>query len=90
VIFPDLPSSELPPEQLIDQACKRFEGHLEAREARRWMEIKVKSNRPIGVAFVGDPHIDNNWLQLPTSQAGYFDPRKDRWPVRREHRRPYR
>jgi hypothetical protein len=65
LIFPDLPSSELPPEQLIDQACKRFAGHLAAREARRWMEIKVKSNKPIGLAFVGDPHIDNNGCNWP-------------------------
>ena len=65
LIFPDLPSSELPAEQLIEQACKRFEGHQEARDARRWMEIKVKSNKPIGVAFVGDPHIDNNGCNWP-------------------------
>jgi hypothetical protein len=65
IIFPDLPSSELPPEQLIEQACKRFEGHLAARDARRWMEIKVKSNKPIGVCFMGDPHIDNNGCNWP-------------------------
>lgn len=65
LVFPDLPSSELPAEQLIEQACKRFEGHLEAREARRWMEIKVKSNKPIGVTFMGDPHIDNNGCNWP-------------------------
>jgi hypothetical protein len=63
--FPDLPSSELPAEDLIEQACKRFDGHLAAREARRWMEIKVKSNKPIGLAFVGDPHIDNNGCNWP-------------------------
>lgn len=65
LVFPELPSSELPAEQLIEQACKRFEGHLEAREARRWMEIKVKSNKPIGVTFMGDPHIDNNGCNWP-------------------------
>ncbi len=65
LIFPDLPSSELPAEQLIDQACARFTGHLAAREARRWMEIKVKSNKPIGVCFMGDPHIDNNGCNWP-------------------------
>lgn len=65
LIFPDLPSSELPAEQLIEQACRRFEGHQEARDARRWMEIKIKSNKPIGIAFVGDPHIDNNGCNWP-------------------------
>lgn len=68
IIFPDLPSSELPPDQLIEQACKRFEGHLTARNARRWMEIKVKSNKPIGVTFMGDPHIDNNGCNWPLLQ----------------------
>ena len=57
--FPDLPSSELEPDELIEQAAVRFERHQAARDARRWMEIKVKSNRPIGVCFMGDPHIDN-------------------------------
>ena len=65
IVFPDLPSSELPAPDLIDQACKRFSGHLAAREARRWMEIKVKSNQPIGVCFMGDPHIDNNGCNWP-------------------------
>lgn len=70
VEFPELPSSELPPEELIEQACKRFSTHLAAREARRWFEIKVKSNQPIGVCFMGDPHIDNNGCN---------------WPLLREH-----
>lgn len=65
IAFPDLPSSELPPEQLIEQACARFAGHHSAREARRWMEIKVKSSAPIGVCFMGDPHIDNNGCNWP-------------------------
>src|SRR5882757_118891 len=65
ITFPDLPSSELKPEDLIEQACKRFEGHLAARDARRWMEIKIKSNKPIGITFMGDPHIDNNGCNWP-------------------------
>lgn len=70
LIFPELPSSELPPGQLIDQACARFSHHLAARQARRWMEIGVKSNKPIGVCLMGDPHIDNNGCN---------------WPLLREH-----
>jgi hypothetical protein len=29
------------------------------------MEIKVKSNKPIGICFMGDPHIDNNGCNWP-------------------------
>ncbi len=70
VTFPDLPSSELEPDELIEQAAVRFERHASARDARRWMEIKVKSTDPIGLAFVGDPHLDNNGCN---------------WPLLREH-----
>lgn len=65
VVFPDLPSSELKPQEIAAQAEKRFSQHLAARDARRWMEIKVKSNKPIAVAFVGDPHLDNNGCNWP-------------------------
>jgi len=65
VEMPELPSSELPPEELIQQACARFESHLTAKTARRWMEIKIKGTKPIGVAFVGDPHLDNNGCNWP-------------------------
>jgi hypothetical protein len=63
--YPDLPSSELTPQEIIDHAKKYFASHLAARDARRWFEIKIKNNQPIGVAFVGDPHIDDkgtNWV----------------------------
>ena len=65
--YPELPSSELSAEKLIDQAAERFASRLAARDARRWMEIKVKSNAPIGVCIMGDPHVDNpgaNWPLL--------------------------
>jgi hypothetical protein len=65
LIFPNLPASELSAEELIEQAAVRFERHRDARDARRWMEIKVKSNKPIGVCFMGDPHIDNNGCNWP-------------------------
>jgi hypothetical protein len=65
--FPVLPESELPVEDIIKWQSKNFTQALVAREKRRWMEIKVKSNQPIAVCFMGDPHIDNagcNWPLL--------------------------
>lgn len=65
--FPELPSSELPADKLIDHACASFERHLATRDAQQWFNIKVKSNEPIAICFVGDPHIDNpgcNWPLL--------------------------
>src|SRR5262245_23832900 len=68
--FPLLPESELPVEKIIDHACENFAAAHKAREARRWMEIKIKRTEPIGLCLMGDPHIDN---------AG------TNWPLLREH-----
>ena len=75
LVFPDLPSSELSAEDMIDQAAARFEQHRVARDARRWMEIKVKQNKPIAICFMGDPHIDSggcNWSLLKRD-IGYME-----------------
>lgn len=63
--FPDLPSSELSAKELIDQACKRYTTHSRAKDARKWMEIKLRQNKPIGIVFMGDPHIDNSGTNWP-------------------------
>ena len=56
--YPNLPSSELPAEEIIEYASKNFAARLASRDARRWFEIKIKNNKPIGVCILGDPHID--------------------------------
>ena len=51
----------------VEQAAKEFSRRMASHEARRWFEIKVKTNQPIGVVFMGDPHVDNpgtNWPLL--------------------------
>lgn len=63
--YPDLPSSELSAEGLIQQACDRFNAHKAAKDARKWMEIKINTDKPIGVCFMGDPHVDNNGCNWP-------------------------
>lgn len=67
LIYPKLPSSELDAEEIIDHACREFTRYQTAADAHRWFEIKVRSNKPIGICFMGDPHIDNpgtNWPLL--------------------------
>jgi hypothetical protein len=67
LIYPSLPSSELDAEEIIAHACEEFSRSKTAADARKWFEIKVKTNKPIGIAFVGDPHVDNpgtNWPLL--------------------------
>lgn len=59
-----------PIEDIIDRMAKRFEKAKKAHDARQWFPIKVNENKPIGILFVGDPHLDDNGCN---------------WPVLRDH-----
>ena len=62
--FPQLSSSELPIEELISQRIKLSQRKIKAHKDRHLIRIKVKENAPIGLAFVGDPHTDDDGTDL--------------------------
>lgn len=65
--IPKLPSGEMPVEEKIEFLAKRHAQKKSAKKAREWFQIKVKTDKPIGIAFMGDPHVDSggcNWTQL--------------------------
>ena len=65
--YPDLPADDIDPAEIIARASADFAQQKAARAARKWFEIKVKGTKPIGVVWMGDPHVDNpgtNWPLL--------------------------
>jgi hypothetical protein len=67
VDFPALPSGEMSAEEIISRAKQDFARRRDAADARKWFTIKINEDKPIGVAFVGDPHVDNpgtDWITL--------------------------
>ena len=58
--FPQLPDDDIPTTEIIEQMARRFEKRQKAYRARQWMTYKVKDKKPIGIAWVGDPHVDSN------------------------------
>jgi len=70
--IPDLPSDKMPTDKLIKHMRERFVARKTARDAREWMKYKVKLDGPVALAFVGDPHLDDNgcnWPQLEKDLA---------------------
>ena len=64
VEFPVFPPDDVSVEQIIAQASERFKRQTESREAKRWFDIRLNTEMPVGLAFVGDPHLDSpgcNW-----------------------------
>jgi len=65
VSFPDLPAGDVPIEEVIDQLSRRFERRHELALAKKWLPIKVMDDRPIGILWFGDPHLDDNGCNWP-------------------------
>jgi hypothetical protein len=67
ITFPDLPAADIDAETIISRAADEFTRKQRYQDAVRWLPIRVNSSLPIGVAFVGDPHLDDagtNWPLL--------------------------
>ena len=68
ISFPDIPSDDVPIEEVIGMMSKRFEKRNEAYSAKKWMPFNVASNEPIGICWFGDPHLDDDGCNWPLLQ----------------------
>ena len=66
ITIPVLPDENLSPEELVERMTTSFNRKKENHESRRWIPIKVNSNMPIGLAWLGDPHVDDDGCDWPT------------------------
>lgn len=58
--YPVFPDDDIPVRDLVDHLAKRFEKRNENYQAKKWFPVKINTDQPVGIAFVGDPHVDNN------------------------------
>lgn len=60
----DLPS-ELPTAlELIDRRSKQFARKKDAKDARHLVPVQVHLDGPVGIAFPGDPHLDDDGTDI--------------------------
>lgn len=77
----DLPGGKLASEidvtELIERRKAQFEKKLEVYQRERVVPIRVRTDGPIGVGFVGDPHVDDDGTDLSEvfEHARIFDGR---------------
>lgn len=65
VEFPDFGDEDEPIADIIDRMTRNFERAKKASDAKQWFPINLPDNKPIGVLFVGDPHVDDNGCNWP-------------------------
>lgn len=62
---PVIPDKNLPVEEIIKQAKDRFTRHKAKESALKWMPFQMPDNKPIALAFMGDPHVDDDGCNWP-------------------------
>lgn len=65
VELPQFPDDDIPVEEILDGMSRRFEKRQTFQKSLRWFPIKFKTNDPIGLVFVGDPHVDDDGCNWP-------------------------
>lgn len=77
-ILPDVPPDDIPVEDIVENLHARFRARKEHKLATRWYDINMKSNRPIGLLWFGDPHIDDNYCDWDSlrSHLAITDPER--------------
>lgn len=58
--FPDFPADDIPIDRLLDMAEERSQLRMTSYDAHTWFPVKVKDDKPIGILWFGDPHVDDN------------------------------
>lgn len=62
--LPVFPDSDIPADEILDHMEKRFQQRLQHDTALKWFSIKMRTDDPIGLCFVGDPHIGDNGCNI--------------------------
>ncbi len=63
--LPVLDDEHEPIEEVINRMTRNFERAKKAHDAKQWFSIKISETLPIGILFVGDPHVDDNGCAWP-------------------------
>lgn len=58
--IPDRPEPDLPIEEIVEHLHSRFKKRKENKQSKKWININMQSDKPIGLLWLGDPHIDDN------------------------------
>lgn len=65
VSYPVHPDDDIPVEEIIDLMARRYEKRREHADSKSSQTIRINSDQPVVIAFVGDPHLDDDGCDWP-------------------------
>lgn len=66
---PEFPDEDVPVEELVEIMARRYQKRFQHEASRMWFPVPVPSDDILPLAFVGDPHIDDDGCDWPTLKA---------------------
>lgn len=63
--LPEFAEPDIEVDDIIDTMCKRFERRQTNHKQKQWFPIKVNHKKAIGLAMIGDPHVDDDGCNWP-------------------------
>lgn len=62
--MPELPARRRPVAELVEERKRKTSQVIEASKARELVRVRVKQRGPIGLACIGDPHVDDDGCDI--------------------------
>ena len=63
--LPTFPDDDISAEEILDHMGKRFNTRLKYEDSIKWFNVKINDKKPIGITFIGDPHLGSNGCNVP-------------------------
>jgi len=63
--LPRFPDDDLTTEEILDHLSATFDKKQQYQESLRWFIINVKTDKPIGINWFGDPHLGSTGCNVP-------------------------
>ena len=67
--LPDFPPDDVPHSDIKELQKNSFLARTKSYEAHTWFPLKFPTNEPVMLAFIGDPHLDDDGHNVPQFQA---------------------
>ncbi len=64
LILPDFPVDDVPIERVLDLMEERSQLRKQSYEAHTWFPVKIRDEKPLGILWFGDPHLDDNGCDI--------------------------
>lgn len=60
ISVPRLGNDKMPIHELLDMRSKQFQRKKAFRDSTKWFPIDIHDDKPIGIVWFGDPHLDSD------------------------------